>query len=387
MSVKPKLVCPPNYSILTLRFTECKKIGIVRGVNTLTSYDLSSFFIPLTNYSEKRFTLKSGKTMKLDVSDIAVYAEISEKYHFIYVDAGVADNTTHTFTIYDEAGVNVLSTLTFQVDASTPAYANFPTAFATTLLANVVMKGLIDFAGDVTELSGFVVSAIAKGTKYNYLMEYDTLNITLPGTYLHPGTLLQKSLKYPEGRVRAFMLFAEYARVDSLTCQCGCCTNASGELLSNIKNFQWAYDSEYTKKQTPNLSTGVSVNANFADPTQDNANGTQTFQWLTTGNSAAYNLEINNLVYINAVANNPYGYVSDIDGYNITVNRTGFGDGSGQELLKAWTPPSIEWKIGGEMLFISGGQDVYDTDRLYTETIWIKNTQSYDIPFMAMIIS
>jgi hypothetical protein len=204
---------------------------------------------------------------------------------------------------------------------------------------------------------------------------------------VHPGTLIQKSLKYPEGRVRAIFLYADYTRADVSTCTCGC-TDTSGVLLSNVKNFQWTYDSDYNRKKTSNLLSGVIVNADVATPSQDNGNGTQTFQWLTTGNTAAYHLEVNDLVTLNTLTNNPYGYITNIDGYNITVNRTGFGTGMNTDVIqKAWSPSTVEWKVAGEMIFLSGGQDVYDTDSLYTETIWIKNTQNYDVPFTAIIVS
>lgn len=385
MSIKPKLVCPPDYSVLVLRFAECKKLGVVKGTSTLLSTDLSNFAIPCTNFSERRFTLKPGKTQKLDISDIAVYWDLAETYNFIYEDAGVADGTTHQFDILDEDN-QPLTSITFTIDAGNPLYATFPIAFATSLAGNLIAKDLIT-AEYGTGLSDVTVIAKSKGTKYNYLMTYDTLNVSLPGTYVHPGTLIQKSLKYPEGRVRAIFLYADYTRADVSTCTCGC-TDTSGVLLSNVKNFQWAYDSDYTRKKTPNLLSGVIVNADAATPSQDNGNGTQTFQWLTTGNTAAYHLEVNELVTLNTLTNNPYGYITNIDGYNITVNRTGFGTGMSTDIIqKAWSPSAVEWKVAGEMIFLSGGQDVYDTDSLYTETIWIKNTQNYDVPFTAIIVS
>ena len=94
MSVKPKLVCPPDYSILSLRFTECKKIGVVKGTTTLLSFDLSKFFIPLTNYTEKRLVVKAGQTRKLDINDIAVYWPLQEKYDFVADDPTRVDDLT-----------------------------------------------------------------------------------------------------------------------------------------------------------------------------------------------------------------------------------------------------------------------------------------------------
>jgi len=132
----------------------------------------------------------------------------------------------------------------------------------------------------------------------------------------------------------------------------------------------------------------VLVDSDASILAQQNLDGSQTFKWLTTGNAAAYHIEVGDLVTLNTLTNNPYGYITNIDGYFITVDRQGFGTGlETDQLVKSYAPAGIEWRTAGEMLFISGGQDVYDEDRLYTETIWIHNTQNYDVPFTAIIVS
>lgn len=386
MSVKPKLLCPPDYSILALRFTECKKLGVVKGITTMFAFDLSNFFIPLTNYAEVKFTVKSGKKKKLDIGGIASFSELNETYQFIYTDAGVADGTSHIFTIYDEDSLQ-LEQITFTVDALVDAYADFPTAFATELAANVDLTALITAEYNVNELSEVTVSADAKGIKYKYLLEYDSTGAAT-GPYEHPGNLIQQDYKYPEGRVRAIFLYADYARVDSKTCSCNCCADPSGDLLSNVKNFEWSWNNDYTKKQVGANLTGIIVNADAADAGQQNLDGTQTFQWLNTGNSAAYYLKVGDMVTIDAITDNPYTFVTAIDGFNITVDKQGVGTGTGtDQLITKFAPEAIDWKTAGEILFISGGQDVYDANYFYTDTVWIRNTQNYDIPFVAIIVS
>jgi hypothetical protein len=384
MSIVPKLLCPPDYSILALRFTECKKLGIVKGITTLLSYDLSNFFIPLTNFAEKRFTIKAGKTKKLSIDDIAVYWELQETYEFVATDPQVADGTSHTFEMFDEDGQS-LGTLSFTVDAADPDYEDFATAFATALSSsgNAGLAGLITAEYSTTEDSYVQVTAKAKGVKYTYLLTYDVGSPAL--TYEHPGTLVTGYLKYPEGRVRAIFIIAEYAKANTSTCGC---TDKSGEILSNVKNFKWAWDGDYTRKLIENLPTGVIVNADAADPNQQTPNNTQTFQWQVSGNSAAYHLNVGDMVKLSGDAD-PYAFITDIDGFNITINRQSFTAATPgiDELYKEWAPATVEWKVAGEMLFISGGQDVYDADRLYTETIWINNPQNYDIPFVAIIVS
>lgn len=384
MSIKPKLVCPPDYSILALRFTECKKIGIVKGITTLASTDLSSFYIPITNFSDKKFTVKAGKKLKLEIGDIASYWNLKESYLFLYEDAYVSDGTSHAFTMFDEAGSTLIGTISFTIDALIAGYEDFPTAFDTALKANTVLATAIDVTYEAG-LSEFIVIAKTVGTKFTYLMEYDTDGFggSTPFPYLHPGNLVEKNEKYPNGRVRAIFLYAEYAKVN--TSKCGC-TDTSGDMLSNVKNFEWAYDNDYTQKQSLEYITNVQINANSSLASQQNLDGTQTFQWLTTGDAPGYYLQVGDLITISSSINNPYAYITNINGYSITIDRQGLGNGA-DTIVKKYSPANIQWRIGGEMLFISGGQDVYDTDRLYTETIWINNTHNYDLPFTAIIVS
>lgn len=389
MSIKPKILCPPDYSILSLRFAECKKLGVVKGTQTLLQTDLSNFYIPLTNYSEKKFTVKAGKTKKLDIGDLASYWELRESYSFIYNDEGVSNLTTHRFSMYDETGETLLGQMTFTVDITNLFQQTFAQAFAYTLQNDAELNVLIS-ASYGPAASQVLVTAVTAGVRYQYMLEYDINGFggTANPPYLHPGTLVTKDLKYPEGRVRAIFLYPEYAKADTSSCG-GRCQDASGDLLSNVKNFKWAYDGDYTRKQSSEMATGIIVNSNsFPGAGQYNEDGTQTFQWLDTGNAPGYFLNVGDLVTLNTTTDNPYGYVTNINGYNITVDRQGFGTGMlTDQLVKKWSPQNIEWRPGGEMLFITGGQDVYDTDRLYTETIWINNPQAYDIPFTAIIIS
>lgn len=389
MSIKPKILCPPDYSILSLRFAECKKLGVVKGTQTLLQIDLSNFYIPLTNYSERKFTIKAGQSKKLDIGDLASYWDLKEAYSFVYNNTGVSNLTTHRFSMYDETGMTLLGQMSFTVDVTNLFQQTFAQAFEYALQNNVELKALITASFGPAE-SQVLVTASTAGIRYRYMMEYDINGFggTVDFPYMHPGTLVTKNLKYPEGRVRAIFIYPEYAKADTSTCG-GKCMDTSGDLLSNVKNFKWAYDSDYTRKQNAAALTGVIVNSNSSSGAdQYNQDGTQTFQWLATGNAPGYVLNVGDLVTLNTLTDNPYGYVTNIDGYNITVDRQGFGTGMlTDQLVKKWSPTNVEWRVAGEMLFLTGGQDVYDADRLYTETIWINNPQAYDVPFTAMIIS
>jgi hypothetical protein len=63
--------------------TECKKAGIVKGINTQLAVDLQDFFVPVTNYEERQITLKAGQTKYIDVSSIGENTDLAESYEFV----------------------------------------------------------------------------------------------------------------------------------------------------------------------------------------------------------------------------------------------------------------------------------------------------------------
>ena len=69
MSLKPPLKCPPDYSILVFRLSECKKASVVKGVTTLSSLDLEPLAIPIQEHSEGTLILKAGAEKLLDISE------------------------------------------------------------------------------------------------------------------------------------------------------------------------------------------------------------------------------------------------------------------------------------------------------------------------------
>ena len=314
MSIKPKTICPPDYSILSLRFTECKKLGVVKGTKTLLSVDLQPFYIPITNYSLRQFKVKAGKSMRLDIDDIAEYWPLEEKYRFTAPNAMVDNSpaTTHTLAVFDEYNV-LLGSVNILVDITSPIALQHTFVGAVTYAVGLssTLNPLITIEAQSVptpapgyENASIVITAKAKGKKYRYLLTYDT-GMWAGGPYEHPGTLAQKDYKYPLGAVRGIYLYADFARADASTCTCGC-LDASGDLLSNVKNYQWTWESEYLKKQYKADESGVIVNADAGDPSQ--VLGTsQVFQWLTTGNPFAYNLEVGELITLDSPTFNPYG--------------------------------------------------------------------------------
>ena len=141
MSIKPPLKCPPDYSILAFRITECKKAGIVKGVETQLSIDLQKLFVPVTNYEERQITLKAGETKNIDVSSIGETWPLAEKYAFIANSTFCGDLTSHTYSLYD-VGLTLIETISFTVDQNLPLYVDFETALNTAVLGSTYIKNV-----------------------------------------------------------------------------------------------------------------------------------------------------------------------------------------------------------------------------------------------------
>jgi len=85
------------------------------------------------------------------------------------------------------------------------------------------------------------------------------------------------------------------------------------------------------------------------------------------------------------------GFVQSVDGYDVTVNE-GIGllnnvNLDQQYIQRVFSPNSLNWKTSGEMLTLTGGEEVDSTDKLNIETIWLKNNQSFDIEFEIILAS
>ena len=82
MSLKPPIVCPPDYSILAFRISECKLASVVKGVSKLASLDLNSLYIPIAEHTEGTLTLKGGTERVINIDDIAEYGPLPETFTF-----------------------------------------------------------------------------------------------------------------------------------------------------------------------------------------------------------------------------------------------------------------------------------------------------------------
>jgi len=380
MSLKPPLSCPPDYSIQVFRITECKKASVVKGTTTLASLDLNSLNIPIQEHTEGTLLLKGNALKTVNIDDIAINYPLFETFNF-YVDLdtypdALGDGTEHTYTVYNE-DLTTIGSFSFTVDSTDPDYEDFPKALRTawTNSANAV-KNAVSFNDLNTVLTTgiFAVQSVTAGVKYRHVFDFDTSGFGGVGPYEHPGTLTTPNEKYPDGAIKYLLLYPDYGKVDTSTCGCA---DASGDIRSNQKYFQYVSQKEYKEVTTP--KSPIYLEAGNS--------GDYFILWDGTSTShIGYHFKVGDLV---STVQNPLfrGIITEIDGYNIYIDQplTLAMETTGQQLQHTYSPSSSRWLNVGDFLFLSGATDVEDADRCYINTIVLKNPHSFDIPIRYMI--
>jgi len=374
MSITPRLKCPPDYSILSFRLVDCKKVGIVKGINKEVDVDLKDFFIPVTEYSERRINLKAGQIQRIDAGNLFNYGEQNEEYAFVPDSlVSVADQTTHKLEIFSDEDGTLIYSGSFLYTYDPVIFPTFLDALKNFYDSDNALKALFNLKpGDTTKQSFSLSSKIA-GLKYCHLFTFNSASLA---PFLHPGNLSVPYRKWENGRLKIIFILAHYA--DKFT-------------PTNQKNFQWIGDDDYQRLSNPKKwNTKILCNAD--------SNYT-TFQWQDTfdvdGNLTSYNTRLPYHIYNNDLirtnATNSMGFVQSVDGYDVTVNE-GIGllnnvNLDPQYIQRVFSPNSLNWKTSGEMLTLTGGEEVDSTDKLNIETIWLKNNQSFDIEFEIILAS
>lgn len=370
MSITPRLKCPPDYSILSFRYVECKKVGIVKGISKEVDVDLKDFFIPVSEYSERRITLKPGEVQRIDAGNLFNYGEQNETYYFEPDDlVNVASGTTHRIEIFSSEDGSLLYTTQFTFILDIPETPDFLTRFTSYYNSDETLQSYLSFAKDDIGKQSFTLANVKAGEKQLYRF---TFNINSLQPYYHPGDLTIPYRKWDNGRLKIIFILAHIG--DKFT-------------LTNQKNFQWAFDDEYQSLIRPKKwNTKILTDA---------ANDSDTLTWydefdndgnlLTYEKRPAYQISEGSMIRTDKTNNS--GYIQSITGYTITVDE-GVGNSlPGQYIQKLYSPNAINWRTSGEMLSLSGGEEVNDTDKLNIETIWLKNNQTFDLSFEIILAS
>ncbi len=369
MSVIPKIICPPDYSIRCFRLVDPMSFGIIKGAQTEVAIPTKGICIPVGRYDDKRFILKAGATQKLDISGIAEYGDLLEEYQFS-VDLTatpdiLGDGTSHKYELYDEEQ-NLISSVEFTVSG------DFADSLSAALNANSAILAAMTF--DVSDVANgnIYFTANTAGVKYRHLFYFDTTGFggATPHPYIHPGNLIQKYRKYPEGRAKVILILPQFEKVDTTTCGC---SDSSGAILSNKKYFQYATASEYENIKTPRSPI---LTAGDQDGTS--------FVWSNQSTDhIGYHFSSNDLVNMSTDPTKR-ALIQNIQGFAITTD-TGVGNNTETYLSHVWSPNTVQWKNIGEMSLFTGGQDVNTNDQLLIETLYLKNPHTFDIPMRILI--
>jgi hypothetical protein len=372
MSLKPPIVCPPDYSILAFRISECKLASVVKGVSKLASLDLNSLYIPIAEHTEGTLTLKGGTERVINIDDIAEYGPLPETFTF---DALLAthptifdDGTQHEYTLYDE-NLNFLESLNFTIDVNNPFYSDFPTALTTAYNNSTVIKATVSISSyNVLSTGVLTIFAITRGIKYRHVFSFDTAGVN---GVTSPGTLITPYTKYPKGRIKYILVFPDYDKVDVTTCGCA---NASGDMKSNQKFFQYVNRGEYDEVNNPDTNVSLLVNASGVNCEWD----------YSLPDHIGYHFGVNDLMKVdNGI---PFrANIEYLNGKDIQLDAPVSTTYDTELMSNVYGPATPRWRNIGDFLFLSGATDILDTDRCFIETIVLKNPHTFDIPVRYMI--
>ena len=375
MSLKPPIVCPPDYSILAFRISECKLASVVKGISKLASLDLNSLFIPIAEHTEGTLTLKAGTEKVINIDDIAEYGPLNEIFSFDSLKTTInptvfRNGSSHSYTLYDES-LNVIDSFSFTINTSNPLYVNFPTALLTAYNSHPLMLANITFDVATTLTTGVLtVRANNKSTKLRHVFTFDDGSVN---ELKSPGTLLIPYTKYPKGRVKYILVFPEYDKVDTSTCGCA---DASGDIRSNQKYFQYVNRGEYDEVNNPDTNVILNVSATGVNCEWD---------YVATSDHIGYHFSANDLMKVNS-SNIPFrANIESINGKDITLDTPISTLYVNEFMSNVYGPATPRWKNVGDFLFLSGATDVNDTDRCFIETIVLKNPHAFNIPVRYMI--
>jgi hypothetical protein len=369
MSIKPPINCPPNYSVLVFRLTECKKAGIVKGITTQLAVDLQNMYVPISNYEEKFISLKAGETKRIDVSSIADTGRVKEQFVFTANPAFCGLGTEHSYSLYDD-NLNLIETINFIVNEE---YPTWPLAFHNAHESSTKIKSVVSFATNQFETKGNITSTGTDvGIKHRHVFSFDNTGFggysTFP--FLHPGNLIAPNEKYPLGRIKLMMIYPDYYKAN-INAGCGC-IDASGDMKSNVKYFEYAYDDNVNSINNP--TSPILYDPRISTWSQNSTD------------HIGYHFKVGD--YVSAAGNSKLrGIITSIEGYAITVD-TEIGDYTltGDQLLSHVNSPStITWRKIGDFYLHTTAQDVITTDQDFIETLWLKNPHKYDLPIRILL--
>jgi hypothetical protein len=383
MSIKPPIKCPPDYSILNFRLTECKKAGIVKGIETQLAMDLQDLFVPVSNYEQRMITLKAGETKQIDISGIGENWPLKETYEFLFDPDNLVIGTDHRYDLYDE-NLNLIASLPFSITNNYPTFTLALNNALSNTPAGLIISPKVTFNLANFGTGSIEATSTTKLTKYRHVWTFDISGFGgyPQGGYVHPGNLIVPNEKYPRKRVKLMLIYPQFYKANIYS-GCGC-TDSSGDLKSNVKYIEYAFDDDYYRINNP--ITPVTATPIIPPTPNTLPNGVQ-WNWdFTSKDHIGYHFKNGDL--LSASGDNLLrGLVGNLDGYYFETDVEVGDNNSGQTLSHVWSPNSVTWRKMGDFYLHTTAQDVTDTDYLYIETLWLRNPHQFDLPIKIMLAS
>jgi hypothetical protein len=255
--------------------------------------------------------------------------------------------------------------------------AAFNTAYNSSAIKTFVTFDASTFTGTEGKIK---VSAVKKGVKYRHLFQFDTTGFGgyYPSPYNHSGNLVTPYQRYNHPRVKLMMIYPDYYKANVLS-GCGC-IDASGDMKSNKKYIEYAYNDQYRQITLPVTPITASPLLN-TDPLGSDWTWDQ-----SSKDNFDYHFKVGDMV---CASSDPLkrAFITEKDGYFFSVD-TPIGNDTlspGQTLSHVYSQNATQWRKIGDFLLHTTGQDVLDTDRIYIESLWLRNPHSYDLPVKILL--
>lgn len=170
----PNFSCSPDLSQLLFRFVERKSIGIVKGNNENGVVNMSDFFIPIDTYSLSTITLCENESQKIQLGSNLSKSPRREEVEFDISDFSTIDineDTTANLRLLDNSSTLIAETGFFPA----PNFSTFITNLKDFLTDD--FKKLSTYHSD-DEVSKFVMKSIDDGNSYQYELIFDASRAT-----------------------------------------------------------------------------------------------------------------------------------------------------------------------------------------------------------------
>jgi len=222
--LRPNLSCPPDLSQLLFRFIERKSLGIIKGTTTISSIDMSNFFLPLGNYMQGNILLCGDTPKRIEAPSYMDFGKRREITVFNIAVPGVIFDPGATAQITIE-GTGLAEVQLEGIAADT--YTDFITNLKAAIAASTTVAPKIEFHEDNS-----VDTFSLRGKTYGDGFTYELVFSTDPENGLS-GDVTQTKERYPEGAWKLIFLNIIF---------CAPCA------ASNKQVIEYAYDADYQAK-------------------------------------------------------------------------------------------------------------------------------------------